>query len=50
MKERQCDKCHKTIPKGTKYIKVCESQTDNQVQRLNHIGDLCLPCWKEIKR
>lgn len=49
MKERKCDSCNKVIPKGNKYIKASESEVINQVQRLNHKGDICLYCWDKIK-
>lgn len=49
MKERRCDKCDKLIMAGRKYLKVSESSMKKNVQKLNHISDLCFTCWEDIK-
>ena len=51
MKLRLCDACKGKIE--GKFIKCCESYMEEvnkgyKVQRLNHIGDLCLECWEKI--
>ncbi len=46
MKGRFCDKCHTRIIK--EFVKCCISRMEKQTQRLEHCGDLCMDCWKEI--
>ena len=48
MKIRLCDGCGQEIKSKEKFIKCCESYMENKYQKLNHIGDLCLPCFKKV--
>ena len=54
MKIRLCDKCKQEI-KG-EYVKCCkskmvtkESGPGDPIQKLDHVGDLCLSCWEKFK-
>jgi len=48
MKLRLCDGCGQEIKAKEKFIKCCESYIENKYQRLNHVGDLCLSCFKQV--
>lgn len=50
MKKRFCDHCKMLISGKEKYLKVSECWMENNMQRLNHAGDLCFKCWEEVKR
>ena len=48
MKTRTCDKCNNKITGN--YIKCCVSKMENNIQRLEYIGDLCIKCWAGLKK
>ena len=50
MKLRLCDGCGLEIKAKEKFIKCCESYIEDKYQKLNHIGDLCIPCWNKIEK
>lgn len=46
MKIRLCDKCNAGIDGS--FIKCCQSSMENKQQKLEHVGDLCMTCWKDM--
>ena len=53
MKFRQCDVCKKKIEND--FIKCCKSTMEKRgtksylIQKLVHVGDICLDCYKKFK-